>query len=222
MLLIAHAVSGAGSLRVAPTRIDLPPERRAAAVTVANTGSAPTLLQLDIERWSQNSGTDDYAATSDLIVSPPIFTLDAGAEQVVRVARRDGAPLSREGAWRLFIQEVPSPGSTAPRELNVVLRIGVPIFATPASAPEGSLDWHLQCRDSSPLLLRAVNSGGRAVRIDELSIRGSGAEQIERAVYVLAGATRALPLDNLPQATRRVEISGRSGQREIKGSAACD
>jgi fimbrial chaperone protein len=222
MLLVAQAASGAGSLRVAPTRLELPPDRRAVAVTVTNTGSAPTLLQLEPKHWSQDAGTDDYTAASDLIVSPPIFTLDAGAEQVVRIARREGASLSREVAWRLFIQEVPTPGSTAPRELNVVLRIGVPVFATPAHAPEAALEWHLQCLDASPPVLLALNRGGRALRIDELSVRVGGADHTERAVYILAGATRMLSLKDLPEATRRVELTGHSGQQQISGSAACN
>ena len=222
MLLLAQAASAAGSLRVAPTRLDLPAERRAVAVTVQNTGSSPTLLQLEPKKWSQESGSDDYAVTDDLIVSPPIFTLDPGAEQVVRVGRRDGAPVTTELAYRLFIQEVPTPGSTAPRELNVVLRVGVPVFATPAHAPESALEWHLQCRDAAPPVLVAVNRGGRAVRLDELNVHTNGMDHLEHAIYVLAGATRVLSLNDLPASTQRVELVAHGGQKQIEGSAACN
>jgi fimbrial chaperone protein len=222
MLLMAHAAIGAGSLRVAPTRLDLPADQRAVAFTVTNTGSAPTLLQLEPKHWAQSAGRDEYTAAKDLIVSPPIFTLDAGAQQVVRVGRRESAPVGTEVAYRLFIQEVPTPGSTGPRELNVVLRIGVPVFATPVNAADGSIEWHLQCLAEAPPMLLASNRGGRAVRIDELIVHASGSDHSERAVYILAGATRSLSLNDLPPATQRVQLSGHSGQRQIEGSAACD
>jgi fimbrial chaperone protein len=224
MLLIAQVVSGAGSLRVSPTRLDLPHGRRAVALTVANTGSAATLMQLELKRWSQAAGTDDYSAADDLIVSPPIFTLDAGAEQVVRVGRRNASgPPSAEVAYRLFVQEVPTPASGAPaKELNVVLRIGIPIFATPPEAKPAALEWHLQCRaDASPVLL-VVNRGGRAQRLDELSARAGDALHTERALYVLAGSTRALPLTNMPASARSVHLSGISGKDRVEGAAACD
>ena len=222
MLLIAQAVSAAGSLRVAPTRLDLQQDKRAVALTVTNTGSAPTLLQLDVKHWVQDSGSDDYSATDDLIVSPPIFTLDAGAEQVVRVGRRKGNVPMAELAWRLFVQEIPTPGSSKARELNVVLRIGIPIFATPPKATAGTLQWHLQCQDARKPVLLASNRGEQALRLDDLSVRASGAEYSERAVYVLAGATRALPLNHLPPSTRRVDVTAHSGQQSIEGTATCD
>jgi fimbrial chaperone protein len=224
MLLIAQVVSGAGSLRVSPTRLDLPHDRRAVALTVTNTGSAPTLMQLELKRWSQAAGTDEYSAADDLIVSPPIFTLEAGAEQVVRLGRRNASgPPSAEVAYRLFVQEVPTPASGVPsKELNVVLRIGIPIFATPPNAPPAALEWHLQCRaDASPVLL-AVNRGGRALRLDELAVRAGETLHTERALYILAGSTRALPLADMSASARSVQLGGFSGKDRIDGVAACD
>lgn len=223
MLFVACVASGAGSLRVAPVRLDLPQDRRAVALTVTNTGNSSTLMQLDLKRWSQAAGNDDYSAADDLIVSPPIFTLDAGAEQVVRVGRRTAGQPAKEVAYRLFVQEVPTPGSiTSPSELNVVLRIGIPIFATPPNAPQAEVEWALQCREGSSAVLVAMNRGGRALRIDELKVHAAGSDHTERAVYVLAGATRAFLLSDLPASARRVELTGQSPQQKIQGAAACD
>jgi fimbrial chaperone protein len=221
LLLVAHAASGAGALRVAPTRLDMPQDQRAVSLTVTNTGSGPTLLQVEVKHWSQETGVDDYSAADDLVVSPPIFTLDAGAEQVVRVGRRNGGVTAAERTWRLFVQEVPTSESTSPRELNVVLRIGVPIFATPPDAPPPELEWQLACQNTFSPVLLASNHGGKAVRLDELTVRASGAEHTERAVYVLTGATRALSLNDLPPSTRRVEVAAQSGQQKIVGAAEC-
>jgi len=222
LLLVAQAASGAGALRVAPTRLDMPQDQRAVSLTVTNTGGGPTLLQVEVKHWSQETGADDYSVANDLIVSPPIFTLDAGAEQVVRIGRRNGSLPTAERTWRLFVQEVPTAENANPRELNVVLRIGVPIFATPPDAPPPELEWHLSCQDTFSPVLLASNHGGKAVRFDELTVRASGAEHTERAIYVLTGATRALPLNDLPPSTQRVEVAAHSGQQKIVGAAECN
>jgi len=222
-LLIAHATSvGAAALQVAPTRLALPPDNRAVALTVTNTGNAPTLLQLEPMRWSQDTGSDDYSATDELIVSPPIFTLDPGAEQIVRLARRDGAAPSEERAYRLFIQEVPTPASRSSQELTVVLRIGVPMFLTPATAPEAALQWNLECTHTGSPVLRILNPGARTVRIDELVVRADTVSHPERALYVLAGAIRLLSLHDVPASARHVELRALMGKHEVQESARCE
>lgn len=223
-LLLASvcAATFAGSLRVAPTRLELPSDRHAAVLTVTNTGSQPVLLQLEPKRWLQIAGSEDYVPADDLIVSPPIFTLDPGAEQLVRVGRRETQLPQGEQAYRLFVQEVPSPLRPATQQLNVVLRIGIPVFATPPEAPIARLEWSLRCAESGPPTLRVVNTGGRAHRIDELTVRAEGTDTVVRALYVLAGAIRAVPLTTAPLSARRVDFQMRSGDRETRGFASCD
>ena len=227
ILALAGAVPAlAGSLRVAPTRLELPPDRRAVAFTVSNSGSAPTLVQLQVMQWSQSSGADEYRDTDDLIASPPIFTLEAGAEQTVRIGPRrvESQPLER--AYRVFIQEVPpTTGRLQAQRLNVVLRIGVPLFLTPANAPASHVTWHLVCTRNGSPVFKVRNEGGRALRIDDLTlaVRGDPIQTYrEQALYVLAGATRVLPLHGFSSSTRRVEIRGLAEQRELSGVASCE
>jgi fimbrial chaperone protein len=222
MLFVAQLASGAGSLRVAPTRLDLSPDQRTVALTVTNTGGVPTLLQIESKRWSQQTGLDEYTPADDLIVSPPIFTLEPGAEQIVRIARRDRRAPGVQLAYRLFVQEVLTPGNTSSRELNMVLRIGLPVFTTPASAPEPMLLWSLRCSDGSPPILIVSNRGGQAVRIDELDVQGASGGHTEHAIYVLAGAARVLMLNDLPATTRRLQLAGHTGSRRIEASAVCN
>ncbi len=223
ILLMAHgAVSHAGALQVAPTRLDLPGDKRAVALTVTNTGNAPMLMQLESMRWAQTTGNDDYSPTDELIASPPIFTLEAGAAQVVRVARRDGSRVSAERAYRIFIQEVPTPATTSAPALAVVLRIGLPVFVTPASATDAALQWSLRCATASPPVLLITNPGSRVVRLDELIVRVGSTDHAERAMYVLAGATRRLSLPDFSASARRLELRARMAQREAQESASCE
>lgn len=215
-------VAATGALRVAPTRLDLKLDKRATVLAVRNTGDAPTFLQIETKLWSQESGVDNYSDANDLIVSPPVFSVDPGAEQIVRVARRTTSSPLEERSYRLFVQEVPLAGNSRGQQLNVVLRIGVPVFVTPPDATAPQIDWSLSCPPSGPKTLRILNSGGRALRIDELAIRAEGAEdQVEHAVYVLAGAARSIRITNASLPAPRITVVGKAGEQELQGSASC-
>jgi fimbrial chaperone protein len=220
-LFVSAPAIAAGSLRVAPTRLDLKLDRRATVLAVRNTGDAPTFLQIETKLWTQEGGTDSYSDANDLIVSPPVFSIDPGAEQIVRVARRTIDPPMEEKSYRLFVQEVPLASDSGGQQLKVVLRIGVPVFVTPPAASAPQIEWSMSCPQSGPQALRILNSGGRALRFDELSIRAAGADQVEHAIYVLAGAARSIPITNASTRAPQVAVLGKSREQELQGSASC-
>src|SRR5690348_12189977 len=80
------AAGAAGSISLSPIRVDLGPGQRSVALTVRNDGAHATLVQAQLVAWSQAGDDDVLEATADLIVSPPIFTIAPGTEQIVRIA----------------------------------------------------------------------------------------------------------------------------------------
>ena len=98
----------AGSFQVGPVSATLTADQPVAALTVRNTGGAPAVIQLEAMAWSQAAGKDTYVPTSDILATPPIFTVAPGASQVIRVGSR--APgVQEERAERLFLREGPPP-----------------------------------------------------------------------------------------------------------------
>jgi fimbrial chaperone protein len=223
LLMLAAGTAAAGSIRVAPTWLELTPERSATVVTITNSGTAPTLIQLEAKRWNQKSGTDEYIAADELILSPPIFTLQPGAEQLVRIGSRAKPAFAAEESYRLFVQEVPTPAMGRGRELSVVLRIGVPLFVVPTNSSPAQLRAELACDEHAPRTLLLQNTGGRALRLDELKIRPESGkpDQVERGVYVLAGSTRALQLQAMPADVRGVELDATAAERKLQIAAHC-
>lgn len=219
-LVLACAAAHAGSLQVAPTRIDVPLDGRSTAIQVTNTGSSRTLLHVDLMSWSQEEGSDVYADAKDLILSPPIFWLDPGTAQTVRIARRGRDAVRAQRPYRLFVQEVPVQGTEPQSNLRVLLRIGVPTFLTPPDASAPQLEWHLVCAPDAFVVLNVANVAGRAVRIDELSIRTEGTEHTTHSLYVLSGRTRIVT-SALPPGTRNVEVAARFGDDSVRTTVAC-
>src|SRR5580693_2893946 len=75
--LVAHSVA-AGSFSVAPIRIELGPSHIVEALTIHNENDAPITLQARVVDWSQAGGTDRYADTRDVLVTPPVLSIPAG------------------------------------------------------------------------------------------------------------------------------------------------
>jgi fimbrial chaperone protein len=183
----------AGSLWVGPTRIELTREHPVAVLEVRNDNPGPTIVQIERMSWSQDGGTNRYGTTSQLIATPPVFELAAGATQTVRVALRDWQQLRAEEDFRIYVREVPRQPSGPPSGLQFALRVGVPVFASlPGSSPR--LQWALEAAAEGQLALSARNTGGRWAHILRLEMRAAGGDQIlwrsNEAGYVVAGGER--------------------------------
>jgi fimbrial chaperone protein len=183
----------AGSLWVGPTRIELTREHPVAVLEVRNDNPGPSIVQIERMSWSQDDGTDRYATTSLLIVTPPVFELASGATQTLRVALRDRRALMAEEAFRIYVREVPRVPSGPSSGLQFALRVGVPVFANFPGASQ-NLQWVLKAVGAGQLALSARNTGGRWAHIVRLEVRDTGGSQIRwrtnEAGYVIAGGER--------------------------------
>src|SRR5262245_29568931 len=93
----------AGSFEVNPVRVDLSAAARTSAVTVRNTGSEAVIVQLSVVAWSQEDGRDVYTETKEILATPPIATIPAGGEQIIRAGLRRAPDAQRELSYRLFL-----------------------------------------------------------------------------------------------------------------------
>jgi fimbrial chaperone protein len=196
------SVAHAGSFQVSPVRIDLGGTTLTAAVTIRNDGADPVVIQSSILAWSQSDGRDDYAPTSDALATPPIATIPAGGEQIVRVGLRRGPERATELAYRLYVQEVPQPARATGTSLQVALRVGIPVFVAAAEPKAGKLDWKATLADDGQLRLVVANRSNAHLRIAGMTLAAPDTKQElvreNGLAYVLAGQTRAWVL-KLPE-----------------------
>jgi fimbrial chaperone protein len=178
---------------VGPTRVELTREHPVAVLEVRNDNSSPTIVQIERMSWSQDGGTDSYAATSLLIATPPVFELAAGGTQTLRVALRDWHQVTEEEDFRIYVREVPRVPGGPPSGLQFALRVGVPVFANfPGASPH--LQWVLKVVAGGQLALSSRNTGGRWAHILRWEIRAPGGGPVlwrsDEAGYVIAGGER--------------------------------
>ncbi len=209
-MIVACPRAVAGSFDVNPIRVDLTAQSRTATVTVRNSGDDPVVVQISAQAWSQSGGKDVLTATSEVIVSPPIVTIPAGQEQIVRVGLRRAPDPQRELSYRLFLQEVPPPPRPGFQGLVVALRVGLPIFVQPRQGTaKGILVWNLDLASPDLLKLKVDNTGTGHVQIATIELFRAAEKQaiaeFSGLAYVLPGQSRDWDLKLRDPAIKRGE-----------------
>jgi len=192
--------ASAGSFGISPVRVELSGQAMTATLTVRNDEDAPALIQAESVLWTQSGGEEKLDPTTDLIVSPTVFTLPPKGSQLVRVALRREADATRELSYRLILQEVPPEASPDFKGLRVALKISVPVFVAPVAEAKANLAWSATRNASGALILRADNQGAAHARVLSFVLtpeNGNGPVlQDSVAAYVLPGQYRTWTLEN--------------------------
>lgn len=183
----------AGSFSVSPVRVTLSADKPVVAMTVQNSESEPTVVQLELVQWSQQNGQDVYTPTKDLLATPPIFTLPANGRQIIRIGFRKPLDSSNEAAYRIFLHEIPGPPKPGFQGLRVALKVGVPIFIPAKQAAQNQLSWAAKTSANHQLKISASNVGNTHTQILSIKIllpNGSELVSQQLAHYVLPGQTK--------------------------------
>jgi fimbrial chaperone protein len=197
-LTIALARTAFGGIfSVDPVRVSLAAGHAIDTVTIRN-GSADTMvLQLEVSNWSQRDGQPLLSPTTDLLATPPIFRIPAGATQLVRLGLRRAPDPQRELAYRLLLREVPSANSTA-TGIRILLSISLPVFVSPLAKPAAQVKWRAQLAPDGLMHIEAANIGNAHVRLAhfELTQAKTGHEVASQTVpgYLLGADNRSWQL----------------------------
>jgi fimbrial chaperone protein len=192
-LLIPCLASAAG-WEIDPIRVELSAKQPTTAVTVKNESDQPTTIQIQAVSWSQKNGEDIYRSTSELIVSPPIVTIAAHGEQVLRVGLRHKVNNAVESAYRINLQELPSPPTPEFSGVKVALRIGLPVFVqSKAGKTAPKTAWTAVRQAPGVLKISLNNQGNTHIQVSDFSVYAKGHEAAIASEsgtnYVLAGQT---------------------------------
>ncbi len=196
LLIGLVATSWAGSFSVSPVRIYMKPRDRAVAITLTNEGDSAVALQADVFVWSQTpEGVDQLELSDDMILSPPIIKLEAGAKQVVRLALLRPADASQQLAYRLIVREVPE--ITNPKQqgiqLPIALALSMPVFITPPPAKR-EVNCELVRGEAGAPAVSCANSGTAYAQMRDIRLHRNDQTlaRFEGGAYLLPGARRTV------------------------------
>ena len=218
LLPIGAAV--AGSFNVSPVRVELSTQERTQALTVRNDGSEPSVVQVRLYAWSQDAGQDILQPTNELLVSPPVFTVQPGQSQLLRIALRGAGAADRQLSYRAVLEEVPAQGRAGGPALQVALRISLPVFVEPTVEASPRIDWNARLADDGKLLVSAHNGGNGHIQLGDFTLSdatGQAVAQQQQVSYILPGQTRTWTLDTQSSlaAVERLKLIGRSDAGDV-------
>ena len=233
LLLVAFLLAPfpvmAGSLSVTPIRIELSSAQRSVALTVRNDGDQPTVVQAQLVAWSQADNDDRLEPTTDILASPPIFTVAPGASQILRIALRLAPDAARERAYRVLVTEVPGKPQPESAGAQFALKISLPIFVDASGAKTAPrVEWSGARTAKGELTLTAVNTGAKHIQVQTIEVMGSGTDPDARFAglwYILPGQRRTVtikPSDGHTIAAGRVQVKAETDAGPLAADVALE
>jgi fimbrial chaperone protein len=208
------AAAQAGSLLIWPVDPVIESGARATALWLENPGKAPITLQVRIYAWAQDGGKNAYAPQETILGTPPTVTVAPGAKQLIRLTRTTPTPTKAEQAFRVVVDEIPTPSRVAASSAAVSFRMrySLPLFAygdglsrkgaaeprTVTHAPR--LAWRV-ISGAGERYLEIRNMGNLHARLTDVAFAQEAAPANDNGAlakglfgYVLPGATMRWPL----------------------------
>jgi fimbrial chaperone protein len=212
----------AAEFTINPLQVRLDRTSRASEIVVRNDDSVPLRMQVQAMNWRQDAdGRDQYEPADGLLYFPRAMEIPAGDSRIIRVGVK-AAPVSKEEAFRVFVEELPpanATGTVTPgTSLQVVLRVGVPVFVAPLQLDRKGEIVRLALAGAMAEWVVA-NTGNvhlRAERVEMVGLARDGTKLFEEQFqerYFLAGVVKTLrfevPAEKCGQlATLEVAVSG--------------
>jgi len=201
LILGFHALDAIASISVSPVRVNLSDEHTKDVVRVSNLETITKSYQVEVVAWSQTDERREvYSPTDRLLAVPPLFSLEPGEDQLVRVGMLEDADTTIERSYRMFITEL-APSQTAENEgagISMRLQIGVPVFVEPSTGIlNATLDYVESMLVGEQLFMRFRNNGNSHVKVTETHFSGLGSDDkivTPSVFYVLPGQSGYLPI----------------------------
>ncbi len=215
-LLLCSGFANAAAVDVNPVRLDLTRTGVSAELRIRNEDSTPVSMDVVAMEWTQSDlGEDRLVPSDEILAVPPIFTVQPGAEQIVRVAMLGKANLEAERTFRLLITELAPPEGPQVPGVTMRLQISMPVFVAPqagSAAPDVQVQSVERTEQGSYVSLR--NDGNGHVKLRSVSITGSagtfpaeGQKPVGQARYILPGATVGFMIPGKVGVPERVDIT---------------
>ncbi|UUX97690.1 molecular chaperone [Aquabacterium sp. J223] len=219
-LALAAGVSTAADVGLMPVSVHLDALRPRATVQVMNNGAQPVVMQVDTVAWQRENQQDSDAATTDLVVNPPVFTLAPGRTQIVRVGLRRAAQGEREGTYRMVLREVPGAADLqglVSGQVRVLVAMRVPVYVAPSRVVQQER-WQVERDPAGRTVATVHNDGNVHLKVGRLSLHRGDTEPplAEQTVASLLfpGESQRFVLPAASQA-RRMEVVTNRGVQHV-------
>lgn len=183
-LLIAAAITASLSnayagVIIGGTRVIFDGAKKEASIGLNNADATPYLIQSWVDMPEVN------ASKAPFIVTPPLYRLDAGQQNIERILLSGSLPQDKETLFWLNIKAIPS-ASTQANALQIAVKTRIKLIYRPTSlknsTPEEQADKLTWSRSGNKL--QVTNPSQYVINFNEISI---GGKQLEEVSWVAPG-----------------------------------
>jgi len=174
-----------------PVKVHLSATQPYSLITVRNQSAVPVTFETSLFRWQQRSGVDALIPSEDLVVSPPIFVVQAGKAQVVRIRLLDAPDAEAETHFRIIFNELSSTTRNKSGHL-VAMTVSLPVFVAPISKVSANVETAV-ARSGQILTLTVANQGNVHAQLGRVYREKDGERDpnpVSMLGYVLPGNKR--------------------------------
>ena len=195
-VLLTESAALADGIGILPTTVQIDATHRIATVTIVNNDPVLHTFQITPFAWSQVDGHDSLTPTTDLLVSPPIFTVIASGQQAVRFALRNAAPVASELTFRIMLRTAPT--DTVVLNSGTRMRVGfsLPVFIASPQGGTPKLTCSSRELEHNRIALTLQNTGTAHVHLVRLRLADERGTAVDApmAQYILAETRTVLNL----------------------------
>lgn len=182
----ASSLYANAALVVGGTRVIYDGSKKEVSLSVRNPDSSPYLVQSSIDTLAGG------VQKAPFIITPPLYRLDAGKENLMRIILTDNLPQDKESMYWLHVKGIPS----APRgknTLQIAIATSIKLIYRPEALKSinvenevNKLTWQrvgnqLQVKNSAPCF----------INFNEITVAG---KKLESVSYVAPGSTASFAL----------------------------
>lgn len=168
------------------TRVIYDGSKKESSLSVNNPDNLPYLIQSWVE--SPAGG----AEKAPFIITPPLYRLDKGQQNVMRIVRSGNLPDNKESMYWLNIKSIPS-AERRDNTLQIAVKTRIKLIYRPTALKGGSpelqvnkLKWRAAGNE-----LEVTNAGEFYMNFNEINVNGAALDDV---TYVAPGATARFPL----------------------------
>lgn len=186
LLALFGASSACAGVNIGGTRVIYDGGKKEAAISVSNPDNVPYLIQ----SWLDNQ--DNSTGRIPFIITPPLYRLDRGQGNIMRIVRAGNLPDNKESLYWLNIKAIPAAEKKA-NSLQIAVKTRIKLIYRPASlkgkTPEDfaeKLIWKVSANRIS-----VSNPGNYYMNFNEITVAG---KTVPEPTYVAPGASATFSL----------------------------
>lgn len=173
VLLVGAPHVHAADIGIMPVAVHFDKATERATVQVINNGAEAVIMQAEGIAWKRVAGVDTDEPTGDLIVNPPIFTVQPGQTQIVRLGLRKSAQGNAEGTYRMVLREVPPANGAnvtgVSGQVRVLVALRVPVYVAPSNVQRQE-NWRATTDGKGNIVASVSNAGNVHLKVGRLRL----------------------------------------------------